>query len=231
MEQRRGFTMVELLLGLGLVSLLLMLLFVSYRMVIKGRIMAENRIMRLDSSRAMCEKFRRDVHSLWKPVTKGLEEDSPWVPVTGKAKKSVTGSDNPFKTMDDLEEWSATRVVFSRLTRAISGSQLTGEVVQAVEWNLGKDEGKLSRIASIVYRLEGKGEEEEENVPSSTVSCDVSSAQFGYYDGEKWFDKWDLKTKGRYPDKLKLTLEFEKENVINTYSITASLIAPGGGIR
>lgn len=230
MEQRRGFTMVELLLGLGLVSLLLMLLFASYRMVINGRRMAENRIIRLDSSRVMCEKFRRDVHSLWKPVTKGLEEDSPWIPVTGKAKQSVTGPDNPFKTANDLEEWSSTRMVFSRLTRAISGSQLTGEVVQAVEWSLEKDDGKLSRIASLVYRLE-ENEEEEKNVPSSTVSCDVSSAQFGYYDGDKWFDKWDLKTKGRYPEKLKLTLEFEKNNIISTYSITTSLITPGGGIR
>ncbi len=53
MEQRRGFTMVGLLLGVGLVSPLLLLLFFSYRLVINGRRMSGKRIIWPGSLRGM----------------------------------------------------------------------------------------------------------------------------------------------------------------------------------
>ncbi len=220
-RKRCGFTLVELLLALGMVSVLLLLLTMSFRLVVGGRRIAEGKIVSLDITRIMLGKFRTDVRSLWRPVIRDSEDDEILLPITGKTPQST----RPGKYIDanaDVEEWTATQITFSKLSRTVRGAALTGEVVQTVEWKWDAGSGKLTRRSALAFEAEDvfRSDKKSKKKTNSNISCQVDSARLEYFDGQRWLDKWDLKLKGRFPEKISLYLEFSEEESVKSYSVT-----------
>ena len=123
---------------------------------------------------------------------------------------------------DDPVKMAATQITFSKLSRTVRGAALTGEVVQTVEWKWDAGSGKLTRRSALAFEAEDvfRSDKKSKKKTNSNISCQVDSARLEYFDGQRWLDKWDLKLKGRFPEKISLYLEFSEEESVKSYSVT-----------
>ncbi len=195
---QRGFTLIELMLALGLLSLLMVLLYQSFAAVASSKVHGENRLAANEEGRAIMWQLSKEIRGVIQTplvVSKTL--------LIGQARKNGGGAlDNiTFSTVDVTHRRSLTGIG-------------TEEVVAYTAGSNPNHPGWFVLTRSQASALLTRGSSRE--LPPVVLADNLLSFHLRYYDGQRWQESWD--SRSMPPGQvLPLAISFD-----------LSLMAPGG---
>ncbi len=187
--QRRGFTLLEVLLALAIMSVLAVSLFASLRVAFKSRDAATTSLQPVTEIESVMDLVRLEFESA--------------LPPRGSFPGSFIGAD--YKGFNGREDDT---VSFSTTTPGVVGYRRPGDV-KRIELRLLTDESTGSRV--LCRRVTGNLLSPNIVQPDDEVLCrGVASFEVIYYDGFEWWNTWDSsKENDSLPPAVQVTLELE----------------------
>jgi len=214
-KNKSGFTFLEMLLAMGMMSILAGSLYASLHIAFRTRDSAEAQLDPVRTAQLAIELLRQDIESA--------------LPPTGILAGEFIGTD----ATDELGRDADTLTLHSSAHNASAGEIASD--VRLVEFSFeptsdGDKPVLLRRITTNLLAPEVP-EPEEEVLCRSVLAWNIS-----YYDGYEWLDAWDSTTQGNaLPVAVQVTLEIgypgEDGSEEESYRLSRSFILPCGGVE
>ncbi len=200
-SRSKGFTLIEVLIAVGLLSILTAALYGSYFGVIRGRDRASSGMESRRELSSTLDQIRREVASLI-PVTTGTISD--------QLKPRLIVEDRDYFGLPSSTLTLTTQVPSTGYLRKESG-------VVTVTYQIEEKGGRR-----ILTRQERDIFSEEKTVPSFPQMEQISSFLVECYDGSKWIKTWNTTVNGRRPTAVRVTVQVEDEGKKVEFSTLAT---------
>ena len=234
-----GFTMLEVILAIGLTGLLLAAIYSALDLYWKYTTLGQQQVERAQIARAVFQKISQDLHSVTYMQETGVEEEES---TTGSSETETEETVIEVTNPDDAYT-SGNIGVFGDAQSLVLHTSRPGRQPLLIS-NTGSSSAMQSDLLSVSYFLAVAGAEglqgavgdqyrntattgqstqglarlEGDRLAMSMAdgSADVqvlAQQQFQYFDGTDWLEVWDSIEYGTVPQAIKVTIGFQNENI------------------
>ena len=209
MRRRRGFTLLELILASGMISVLALSLYASLRVAFRARDSAMAAIGPARAGELAIDMVRRDLESALPPtgVIAGafFGETGVEVPDSGAVEFYIVAPPSP-AALQEISGGTGGTIntgAYSALDRrdptAFGGIQRVRLLVRRTE------QGETALVRQVERNLMSPSTPE---VEEEVLARGVQAFTLSYYDGYQWYDAWDSTTQGNVlPTAVEVTLD------------------------
>jgi general secretion pathway protein J len=198
-RERKGFTLIEVLIALALLGILAGTLYSTYFTLIKGRESAAEGMEARRELRTTLDLLRRELNSVfYRTVQNG------------------TKNRLNFQVEDrDIFGKPASKLAFTTIAPPQAGGQTVSDQVDLVYEIVERDKKMiLSRQAKDHYHsAEAERYPQMENIEGFLVEC---------LSGDKWVKVWDTTLNSALPKAIRVTVTVKEGDASNSYSILAT---------
>lgn len=196
----RGFTLIEVMVAVALLSAVLVALYSSFFTTLDARSRIEGELERTAEAARFLEIFSREVKSAYysdsnpKTAFRGTSGHSDGRPVSSLAMTSFTYP-------------------------AFAGGRSSGDLA-AVRYTVSGEAGRLT-----LYKETWNPYAPDNASPlKAEVMEDIEGFEIGYYNGKDWAKAWDAKAERRAPEAVRATLSVKDRGAVRGFSTLAKVM-------
>jgi len=219
-RRRRGYTLLELMLALGLSVLLLGAAYTAFDLQRRYVTAGEDQILRSQLARGVVQQFRTDVQSVVGVPDVAAEDVSSqrmWG-LSGDARRCLLRCSR--LPGDDFQlAWSASSELSQGDESYVVWLVVDEPLAAAARRNASREPGGepvvglARRQIAPLAMLDGTAVEIARGMRAADVIApEIRRLSFRYFDGEIWVDQWDARARGRLPAAVELTFGFHEPN-------------------
>jgi prepilin-type N-terminal cleavage/methylation domain-containing protein len=182
MRRRRAFTLLELLLAMGLVAMLSLTLYSSFNTAYKAKRTAEATVRPVRAVSVAMELITRDLQNATKPaLPSGTVSPTP-IPPPVLSSGFYAGHEGGVGTEAD---WLDFHVIGSD---AMPNLGAFSEGIRRVDWGVKNDGSTTLLVRRVTRNILAPIEEEPEE---QIIARDVKAFAVKSFDGVDWYEEWD----------------------------------------
>lgn len=218
-----GFTLIELLITIALISAIAIAAFASIDGVLRSRDTADSALEQLRQERELRYRLRAYLEQAY---TGRIGQ-----PAAGNGRNRTPVVDHTFRGESAKGRKGPADVLrFSTLAVAAGDPARPGTVARvAIETNVpGRNDGPTTLDIRIGDAVELADTVSGDPETGASFQVPVEWADFQYYDGENWVEKWDSDARGRLPWGVTVAVKLREGGNRREPDFRATVLIPGG---
>lgn len=196
----KGFTLLEILIGLALLAVLVLTLYTSFFTVLRGQSAINNELEMTRAAARFIDTFSREVHAA------SFKTNNPKTGFIGE-RLEIAG-----KSADRL---TITTMVYPILKEGRPSSDLL-----SIRYSV--EEGPDKRLA--LYKEAWNPYTDEAGIKAEVMD-DIEGFEISYFNGKDWAKAWDASIEKGLPKAVRVRIEVKDKGDIREFSTLARIIA------